>query len=68
MAVCIRAKDTTDSHERTKFCAATDALVKNHSGIRRHLFSAGISALGTGDESIQFQHDLFGEMPALKKF
>ena len=45
-----RAEDTTNACFGTKYRAATGALVKDDSGIRRHLLGFRKPALRTGDD------------------
>lgn len=51
--VGIRAKDTAIAWLRPQDCAATGALICDHSGIGRHLLLLDEPTLRTGDQSVE---------------
>ena len=58
-SVCIGAKDAAILNLGMKDGAATGALIKNHSDIRRDLFDFFEPTVRTGNEGFQISYSLF---------
>src|SRR5512143_1745445 len=54
MLIAIRTINAANPFFRTQDCTTTGTLIKDHSGIWRHLLVPGKSTLRTSDDGIQF--------------